>query len=262
MSDFDKEAEREKLREKYERDRQKRKETERMSQLLLQGATMTNHHCDTCGDPLFRYQGQEFCATCEGRAQEAEAQSRAQDQGQAEATPESGSPQHTEQSRTSGADERDGRATADGERTADDERAVSSAAADVDAESPATGDDGPTPDTRTESPRAAGETASRSEAPAAARDGPSIATRTEGASQTGGDVSTTGSPAPPTPTPRDQGSGQRAEGDLDAARTSLLRTLTHHAERAEAAQDPRRATDHLAAVREAAEALAALDGRR
>jgi uncharacterized Zn finger protein (UPF0148 family) len=72
MSDFDKEAERQKLREKFEKDREKRKETERMSQLLLQGATMTNRHCDTCGDPLFRYQGQVFCATCEGRAQAAE----------------------------------------------------------------------------------------------------------------------------------------------------------------------------------------------
>jgi uncharacterized Zn finger protein (UPF0148 family) len=261
MSDFDKEAEREKLREKYERDRQKRKETERMSQLLLQGATMTNHHCDTCGDPLFRYQGQEFCATCEGRAQEAEAQ--AQDQDQAEATSESGPPQPTEPPRTRGADEGDDGATADGESTADDERAATSAAADVDAGGPATGEDEPTPDARTESPRAAGETASRSEAPAGARDGSSNVGTPEGTSRTGGEMPTApDSATPPAPTPRDQGSGRQVEGDLDAARTSLLRTLTHHAERAEAAQDPRRATDHLRAVREAAEALAALDGRR
>jgi uncharacterized Zn finger protein (UPF0148 family) len=261
MSDFDKEAEREKLREKYERDRQKRKETERMSQLLLQGATMTNHHCDTCGDPLFRYQGQEFCATCEGRAQEAEAQ--AQDQDQAEATSESGPPQPTEPPRTRGADEGDDGATADGESTADDERAATSAAADVDAGGPATGEDEPTPDARTESPRAAGETASQSETPAAARDGSSSAKTPGRTSLTGGEVPTApDSSAPPAPTPRDQGSGQQVEGDLDAARTSLVRTLTRHAERAEAAQDPRRATDHLTAVREAAEALAALDGRR
>ncbi|WP_152039453.1 Sjogren's syndrome/scleroderma autoantigen 1 family protein [Salinigranum salinum] len=261
MSDFDKEAEREKLREKYERDRQKRKETERMSQLLLQGATMTNHHCDTCGDPLFRYQGQEFCATCEGHAQEAEAQSQVQDE--AETAPESGPPQRTESSRTSGADEGDGGATADGERTADDERAVTSAAADIDAGGLATGDEEPTPDARAESPRAAEETASRSEAPAAARDGSSNTGTPGGTSLTGGEVpTTTGSPVSPAPTPRDQGSGQQVEGDLDAARTSLVRTLTRHAERAEAAQDPRRATDHLTAVREAAEALAALDGRR
>jgi hypothetical protein len=65
MSDFDKEAEREKLREKYEQDREKREATEQMSELLLQGATMTNAHCSDCGDPIFRYDGQEFCPTCE-----------------------------------------------------------------------------------------------------------------------------------------------------------------------------------------------------
>lgn len=65
MSDFDREAERERLREQYERDQRERESTERMSELLLQGATMTNAHCSTCGDPIFRYDGQEFCATCE-----------------------------------------------------------------------------------------------------------------------------------------------------------------------------------------------------
>jgi len=65
VSDFDKEAEREKLREKYERDQEKREVAEKMSELLLQGATMTNAHCSECGDPIFRYDGQEFCATCE-----------------------------------------------------------------------------------------------------------------------------------------------------------------------------------------------------
>jgi len=65
MSDFDKEAERERLREKYERDEEKREVTERMSELLLKGATMTNAHCQDCGDPIFRYDGQEFCPTCQ-----------------------------------------------------------------------------------------------------------------------------------------------------------------------------------------------------
>ncbi len=71
MSDFDKEAERERLREKYERDEEKREVTERMSELLLQGATMTNTHCSDCGDPIFRYDGQEFCATCQKAVQRA-----------------------------------------------------------------------------------------------------------------------------------------------------------------------------------------------
>lgn len=65
MSEFDKEAEREKLREKYERDKQDREATERMSDLLLKGATMTNTHCGTCGDPIFRHEGQQFCPTCQ-----------------------------------------------------------------------------------------------------------------------------------------------------------------------------------------------------
>ncbi|EMA55049.1 MULTISPECIES: Sjogren's syndrome/scleroderma autoantigen 1 family protein [Halococcus] len=65
MSDFDKEAEREKLRERFAEDEEKRETTEQMSELLLQGATMTNSHCDTCGNPLFRYEGQTFCSTCQ-----------------------------------------------------------------------------------------------------------------------------------------------------------------------------------------------------
>jgi len=36
-----------------------------MSELLLQGATMTNAHCSDCSNPIFRYDGQEFCANCE-----------------------------------------------------------------------------------------------------------------------------------------------------------------------------------------------------
>lgn len=65
MSDFDKQAEREKLREKFAKDEQKRERTSRMSELLLKGATMTNKHHD-CGSPVFRWQGEEFCPTCQG----------------------------------------------------------------------------------------------------------------------------------------------------------------------------------------------------
>lgn len=70
MSDFDEEAERERLREQFEKDRKKREATEQMSELLLQGATMTDSHCETCGDPIFRYDGQEFCPTCQQAANE------------------------------------------------------------------------------------------------------------------------------------------------------------------------------------------------
>jgi uncharacterized Zn finger protein (UPF0148 family) len=65
MNDFDKEAEREKLREKFAKDEQKRARTSRMSELLLKGATMTNKHHD-CGSPIFRWEGEEFCPTCQG----------------------------------------------------------------------------------------------------------------------------------------------------------------------------------------------------
>ena len=72
MSDFDKEAEREKLRKKFARDEEKRAETQRMSELLLKGATMTNKHCSQCSDPLFRYNGQTFCPSCQAADAEAD----------------------------------------------------------------------------------------------------------------------------------------------------------------------------------------------
>jgi uncharacterized Zn finger protein (UPF0148 family) len=83
MSDgFDKEAEREKLREKLAEDEQKREHTQRMSELLLQGATMTNRHCDDCGDPIFRHDGQEFCPTCQATGAGEDARSEPQESAQ------------------------------------------------------------------------------------------------------------------------------------------------------------------------------------
>jgi uncharacterized Zn finger protein (UPF0148 family) len=82
MSEFDEEAERARLREQLERDEQRRAETERMSELLLQGATMTNHHCGECGAPIFRHEGQLFCPTCETVVEQPDAPTRApQDDG-------------------------------------------------------------------------------------------------------------------------------------------------------------------------------------
>lgn len=66
MSDFDKEAERERLREKYGQESEEREATQRMSDLLLKGARMTNSHCGTCGDPLFEQNGTTFCPSCHG----------------------------------------------------------------------------------------------------------------------------------------------------------------------------------------------------
>lgn len=67
MSDIDREAEKERLREQLEEEQEQREATQQMSELLLKGATMTNAHCDTCGDPIFRYEGEEFCPTCQQR---------------------------------------------------------------------------------------------------------------------------------------------------------------------------------------------------
>ena len=64
MSEFDKEAERKKLREKFAREEERRSRTSNMSELLLKGATMTNKHHE-CGSPVFRWDGQEFCPTCQ-----------------------------------------------------------------------------------------------------------------------------------------------------------------------------------------------------
>jgi uncharacterized Zn finger protein (UPF0148 family) len=223
MSDFDKEAEREKLREKYERDREKRKETERMSQLLLQGATMTNRHCDTCGDPLFRYQGQEFCATCEGRAQEANAAAAEAD-----------------------ADEPATDAPADSGATT----SVNGVDAPVDSGAEPTADD-------TETVAEPGATPAGGDGERVTGDQMNVEAATGGRTTDAGvEPGTSASEPPASPT------RTGTEPDLRAARASLLRTITHHAQRAEAVEDPRRATDHLTAVREAAEALAALDGRR
>jgi uncharacterized Zn finger protein (UPF0148 family) len=231
MSDFDKEAEREKLREKYERDREKRKETERMSQLLLQGATMTNRHCDTCGDPLFRYQGQEFCATCEGRAQEANAAAAEAD-----------------------ADEPATDAPADSGATT----SVNGVDAPVDSGAEPTADD-------TETVAEPGATPAGGDGERVTGDQMNVEAATGGRTTDAGVEPGTSASQPPSPTASEPPASPTRTGtepDLRAARASLLRTITHHAQRAEAVEDPRRATDHLTAVREAAEALAALDGRR
>lgn len=86
--EFDKEAEREKLREKLEKDQEKRQETQRMSELLLQGATMTNEHCENCGDPLFRDGGERFCPTCGGADGTAQEQVQQQAASQQERQPQ------------------------------------------------------------------------------------------------------------------------------------------------------------------------------
>jgi len=192
MSGFDEEAERERLREKYEQDEENRASTQRMSELLLKGATMTNSHCDACGDPLFRYDGQTFCPTCQAADAEAE--------------------------------------TADAEAES----------ADSDAD----------------------QTAQSADAKQTAQ--PTSANTDKPADET---APPTGQPSSPTPTEttsdgvdtRPTDAGTNLQNPRATARDSLSRTLVKYARAAEETDDPRRAKELLAAAREAAEALAALD---
>ena len=196
MSDFDREAERERLREKYERDREKRESTQRMSELLLRGATMTDSHCDDCGDPIFRYEGQEFCATCQAEGASAESAER-----------EAG--------------------------TGDEDASVATTPTD------AAENGQPAPDSDPEP-----EPAPRQRAAPAPEPEPRGTPRTPAVDRTGAGTTEA-----------------EAGADLRAARESLVRTVARFARRAEETDSPREAADHLAAAREAAEALAALDRR-
>jgi len=214
MSEFDKEAEREKLREKYEHEEQKREATEQMSELLLKGATMTNAHCSDCGDPIFRYDGQEFCPTCEKAVERNTG--GADDEGDGQSEGDQDSIEVTEPS--------------------DETRVAFGGAADgADAEQ------GAQPDG----------------APAENRD--------DAAGQPQRQTGANRRPQQPESTPsRQQGStpqpSRAAGGDgIAAARESLVAALARFSEQAAATDDPRRARDHLAAAREAAEALDALD---
>jgi len=201
--DASREAERERLREKYEKERAEREVTQQMSELLLRGATMTNKHCETCSNPIFRYEGEEFCPVCSGQVEDP--------QGDA----------------TGGG--------ADADATGADAAGTTTVQGDADAAEEAADDSPQSPDAGTAS-------AVATAAGAGGRD------RTE---------------TPPTPGTADAGgaSGGTADApaDLTEARDSLVRTLTDCARQAEAAGDVRRRRDLLAAAREAAEALAALD---
>lgn len=42
-------------------------ELDKISRMLERGATMLSQHCQTCGSPLFRYQGEVICPVCQDR---------------------------------------------------------------------------------------------------------------------------------------------------------------------------------------------------
>lgn len=203
--DFDKKAEREKLREKYEHDKQKRQATEQMSELLLQGATMTNAHCSECGDPIFRYEDQEFCPTCE----------KPVDRG--------GNPEGEEEETDDGSDSIQ-------VTTPSDDARVSFGQGDEDEQVAENG--APAPEQSADEQQAQTQPQQRRQQPEP-------------------------QPQPSQPVSRDSHQTGGETGTA-AAREALVQTLTRFSQQAAATEDPARAQDHLAAAREAAEALSAL----
>ena len=216
MSDFDAEAERKRLREKYEAEEESRKQTQQMSELLLKGATMTNRHCGECGSPIFRYEDQEFCPNC----QQTMSGDGAEDAAEADAEAPTG-------------------ATAADVGEATDAGVTNASEPGADAE-PETGD------------------VAASNGVADARAGAAGPPRDRNAEREAvGDATAGGRPdATPEPAAGDDGTAPTRR----AARESLLTALTRHARLAADTDEPRRATDHLAAAREAAAALDELDG--
>lgn len=220
---FDKEAEREKLREKFARDEEKRESTRRMSELLLQGATMTNRHCDTCGDPLFRQNGQEFCATCQAEGPDGDGVTEQDDV------------EPTEQRAETTAD----RSTDAADRSGDP---AGQTAGDTSERRRHTTDQRRTPPSRV-----ASNNGSRSPSTRAG-----TRSRSDGRS-------TESAPSPAAaPAAESQASVGEASAEIDEARDALLAALTRHATASASTDNPRTACDHLAAAREAAEALSAL----
>ncbi|WP_128476965.1 Sjogren's syndrome/scleroderma autoantigen 1 family protein [Halorussus pelagicus] len=253
-SGFDKEAEREKLREKYGDDDADRENTRRMSELLLKGATMTGKHCDNCGDPIFRHDGQEFCPTCQHEAQQARS---------ANADPNQSGERTDESPQTAGAaDPANGTKSTD---AADPTNAVDAAGAGADrGATDQQSDDEPRIEIN--DVRVADQHADRSNVRRPpSQVGDADESRRHGPDRTSGAHDHTHRHAQGA-SARDAGARRASArpqsddaGDLAPARDALVRTLSDLAHRAEETDDVARARELLGATREAAEALAALD---
>ncbi len=239
MSDFDKEAEREKLREKYERDKQEREATQRMSDLLLKGARMTNTHCNTCGDPLFQQNGTTFCPSCHGSAEGVEAST-------------------TDQSAGEGARGADATGTEPGTTTSNG----GSTAAPPNATEPAESGESATDATETISN---GRASSPQDSTVQSGNGPANATTPTTTHSADARVPPTDHPqsgTAPDPVRDSAGNGRSSpapvDGDLEAAQDALVESLERFARKAAETDDPRYAKECLEAAREASEALSAL----
>lgn len=244
MSDFDKEAEREKLREKYEQDKQEREATQRMSDLLLKGARMTNTHCSTCGDPLFQQNGTTFCPSCHGSVEGVEA------------SPADESPTQDPQP----ANASDGQTPAPGSEA--DVATSMDASESVDPSEPVDTSDSTADRTDSATPEQASS--------AHPRDGsidPSSADRTAAQPSETRDESPTPSRSAATNATNRSSRGRASddrpapvavEGDLETAHDALVESLERFARKAAETDDPRYAKECLEAAREASEALSAL----
>ncbi|MFU8868200.1 Sjogren's syndrome/scleroderma autoantigen 1 family protein [Natronococcus sp.] len=239
MSDFDKEAEREKLREKYERDKAERKATQRMSDLLLKGATMTNSHCGTCGDPLFQQDGTTFCPSCHGNpdaVQGTELEAQPADGSTVDDADEDG-----EQTRPQPEIDGTGSTDGDGPQT-EPERAGQTADADP-----------------------AGDSSDRpASPPSESTAGREVRTQSEDDTSRSGEAGRAQSDRHHADSSRRPSAGRsgRAAGsrtdDLESARASLVAALEKFSREAGETDDPRYARECLEAAREAGEALETL----
>jgi uncharacterized Zn finger protein (UPF0148 family) len=232
MSDeFDREEERRKLEEKFGKEAADREQTERLSELLLKGATMTDIHCPECGDPIFRHEGRQFCPSCQrevasGDGQQATAgQAAAQDP----TSPEPATDGHEE-------------IEVDTPDAGDAESESEPAAQAEESEPAEPGTQQPAPEQSEPSPAQGGGQPTGGSQPGSESE-PGAASQPTGGSQP--------SPAPQAPT------GGDASG-LMPARQHLTRTVNRLAQQAAAEEDPGRKREFLAATREAAEALEAV----
>jgi Uncharacterized Zn-finger containing protein len=256
VSDFDEEAERERLREKYEQDSERRAETQQMSELLLKGATMTNAHCGTCGSPIFRYDGQEFCPTCQSRNAENEAADngsmKQSDAKTAAASDNNNQPVNTGASpnaQTNNQSPAEANAQTNATATPDANNSNSGTPPTVEPVDTAVQTNTPDPTSQSQSqsqsqPQSqptsdSDNTSPQNNASRPRRDNNGAVTDTDTAAHT--NVSEQ-YPAENNPT-------------RQTAVESLLEALTRHSQLAAASDDPRRARDHLQASNEAAEAL-------
>ncbi|PSP90840.1 hypothetical protein BRC90_00240 [Halobacteriales archaeon QS_4_69_34] len=259
MSDFDKEAERERLEERFAEEQERRAETAHMSELLLQGATMTDTHCEDCGSPVFNYEGQAFCPTCQQDDGDGGTAGAADGPGAADAATATGRHEPTAEDDADGADhptdDRDGGIEVTPDTDAD-VGGPAGATVEADGTEHERGGAGVPAD------RVAGSDAgNRREPPSQAaaadyghgsRDRARRAGRRPGQSDAEGAAS--GSESGPSP----RGGAGGEAGALGAAEESLARTLNRLATAAEEGSDLGRTRERLAAAREAAEALAAV----